>query len=166
VVVVREIELFKKMFKDIVEKRGYRVEWFGSTKDSSRWKKGRSDLDIFVYSRIGIPSEVKAELVLLVRDLNYELGLELENVPFMHWTPIFIDSPTRFILKTLSREGIVRYFTESLRRVVKSFSNIWWPITYRDWWDIVEYAYRNRLSPLPMPPPYPPTPPSIFLKLL
>jgi len=151
---MREIELFKKKYKDIMEEKGLKVEYFGSTKDCRRWRKGESDLDIFVY-RNNIPLEVKVEGVLLVRELNYELNLELENVPFQHWTPIYIDSPGRLILKVISEEGIIRYFTESLRDVMKG-SSIQWPITYSEWWDIVEFAYRHRSNPLS----------AIFLKLL
>ena len=57
---MREIELFKKKYKDIMEEKGLKVEYFGSTKDCRRWRKGESDLDIFVYGD-NIPLEVKAE---------------------------------------------------------------------------------------------------------
>jgi len=157
--------LFKRKYKDIMEKKGLKVEYFGSTEDSRRWEKGKSDLDIFVYGD-NIPLEVKAEGVLLVRELNYELDLGLEDVPIQHWTPIYIDSPVRLVLKAISEEGIIRYFTETLRSVMKGLSSTWWPITYSEWWDTVEFAYKHRSSPLPMPPPYPPIPPAIFLKLL
>ena len=58
-----------------MEKKGLKVEYFGSTENCRRWRKGKSDLDIFVYGD-NIPLEVKVEGVLLVRDLNYELNLE------------------------------------------------------------------------------------------
>ncbi|RLF82185.1 hypothetical protein DRN48_09345 [Thermococci archaeon] len=162
---MREIEVFKMKYKNVMERKGLRVEYFGSTKDSAKWKKGKSDLDIFVYGD-NIPLEVKVEGVLLVRDLNYELELELQNVPFQHWTPIYIDSQGRLMLKEISEEEIIRRFTESVRSVIKELSKVWWPITYQKWWDCVERAYENRLRPLPLPPPCPPIPPIVFLKIL
>lgn len=49
---MNEIELFKKRCKEIIEGKGLKVEYFGSTKDSVEWKKGKSDLDIFVFGNM------------------------------------------------------------------------------------------------------------------
>jgi len=106
---MNEIELFKGKYKNLMERKGLKVEYFGSTRESWRWTKGRSDLDIFVYGD-NIPPEVKADGVLLIRDLNYELGLNLDDVPFQHWTPVYIDSPMRLSLKELSEEEITQEF--------------------------------------------------------
>jgi predicted nucleotidyltransferase len=100
---MNEIELFKEKCKNLMERKGLKVEYFGSTRESWRWTKGRSDLDIFVYGD-NIPPEVKAYGVLLIRDLNYELGLNLDDVPFQHWTPVYIDWSMRLLLKRLSEE--------------------------------------------------------------
>jgi predicted nucleotidyltransferase len=162
---MNEIELFKEKYKNLMERKGLKVKYFGSTRESWRWTKGRSDLDIFVYGD-NIPPEVKAYGVLLIRDLNYELGLNLDDVPFQHWTPVYIDWSMRLLLKRLSEEEIIRSFTENVRKAVKEVSRFWWPFTYRQWWGLVDFAYRHRLSPLPLPPPYPPIPPLLFLKLL
>jgi len=45
---MREIELFKKKYKDVMEREVFKVEYFGSTEDCRRWSKGDSDLDISV----------------------------------------------------------------------------------------------------------------------
>ncbi len=127
---MKGIERFKEEYTRAMQKKGLRVEYFGSTKDSKRWRKGESDLDIFVYGD-NIPSNVKVEEVLLIKNLNYQFDLGLENVPFQHWTPIYIDSPGRRTLKALSEEGIIEDFTKNLRKVVKDMIRTGsWPITY------------------------------------
>ena len=35
-----EIELFKRKYEDAMDEKGLKVEYFGSTRDNVRWKKG------------------------------------------------------------------------------------------------------------------------------
>ena len=166
ITVIESVEIFKdKYMKIMAEKRGVnRVEYFGSTQESQRWKKGESDLDIYILGD-NISVDVKVQGVLLIRNLNYELSLDLDNVPFQHWTPIYIDSTHRRYLKELTEDQLIKQHIRELRSFAKNFTTKGlWPITYSEWWNLVEFA--NKYTPLPLPPLYPPIPSNLFLKLL
>ena len=73
---------FKLMYEgDMLRQPGVGcVAYFGPTLREVDWKPGKSDLDVIVYG-LGIPGEVKRYGILLIRNLNFELGMRLENVP-------------------------------------------------------------------------------------
>ena len=74
------------------------VEYFGTTNGPyweagkiKKWEAGKSDLDIKVYGSFIIPLVVKVEGILFIERLNYDLGLQLDDVPLEHWTPFYMD---------------------------------------------------------------------------
>ncbi len=159
------IESFKKKYEREISKLGLRVEYLGSTKETHRWKRGKSDLDIIVYGN-NISLDIKVYGILLIRDLNYEEDLGLEDVPFYHWTPIYVDSPYKYKLREIAEEGLIRQFTESIRAVTKRTTKEWWPFKYRDWWNCVEFAYNHRDGIAFLPRPCIPVPAQVLLRLL
>lgn len=150
-----KIEKFKRLYKaEMLSKRGIqRIEFFGSTEESDRWRFG-SDLDIKVYGTDIIPCDIKIEGILLIESLNYQLELGLEGVSMMHWTPIYIDDSlfplplpplpppllpvTRRELDRMLEDELVRVFLEFLRQIVRGFVEYdVWPLTHETYWRLV-----------------------------
>jgi hypothetical protein len=108
------------------------VRYLGSTEREFDWVPGESDLDMLVYGS-AIPGEVERYGVLLIRDLNFELNLKLEDVPLKHPTPAYIDSPARTMLTLFAPS--LRGFTKPIRQLFKKYPPL---LTHRQFWEVVE----------------------------
>jgi predicted nucleotidyltransferase len=128
------IRMFKLLFEEkMLSQPGVeKISYLGSTEREFDWVPGESDLDILVYGS-AIPGDVKRYGILLIRDLNFELNLRLEDVPLEHPTPAYIDSPARTMLTLFA--PALRGFTEPIRQLFKKYPP---PLTHREFWELVE----------------------------
>ena len=112
------------------------VRFFGSAHETWRWRQGHSNVDIIVEGD-HIPRDVKLGGVKLVEKLNYKYRLGLENTPFYHPTPFYIDSlvadPMSDILPRL------KFITMPMRAVMKAIGKAGkWPVTHEDVWNHID----------------------------
>ena len=102
------------------------VEFFGSF-ETDKWRHGESDIDIIIYGQ-NVPGDAKYKISKLLRDLNYEYDLRLDNVHCAHPTPFFLDSPQRIKLFERTMRGHSRLMElgrEYMKRNALTYKQIW-----------------------------------------
>lgn len=124
------------------------VEFFGSITEPERFRHGSSDIDVAIYGEV--PRDAKHDLRLLVRNLNAKYDLGLEEAPFLHPTPFFVE-PGQERLFSVTGNGHItikfdpagRFLTAASSHYRSLFKDIEL-ITYAEFWRIEE-RYLSRL---------------------